>query len=560
MDTFTPLQSIVATGLLTNPSGQFGLEIPSSLVNAINTFSSNNYSGLCQKGFERLGKPVKQVLSTLPGFITGRLPELYIAQVPSGVVISYPNNIAQEVLTQAQSFLRYGVIGLVEIMLQAYAFVQSSYVVLGSNHRNQNLNFGNIDLGHNYKNLTDTATSGVSSQFGDLASIAYQELCNNLRVLGNLYSVTPVVDSFRPAQFINNLVDQGFFYILGPIFQKFELQYSDIANISDNTLIAILDTVPLTAVKIILEQCKYSGNIDKITKLSDLLNADILLGKYALNLVDKDLNKLAERVSNVIGENSRLNSWGEIGTFLGSMVPPVLGHLATVSTDRSQLQRLQDLSGMKKQTGAGSGIFTNPTFQDVMGSFIGYEYTDAFNYMIAAQLALKNTTDGQNLYNAIEQAVNEASDVSKDSYFVTLITNYSKKIIEITDPAVLAAMNVANQSYGIIFTRLMLERQNLAAANINVNDRSPDITHIQSFVTELHSVSSDTRNLGYASFIRKAAANNVYGDAILAAIAEGENITKMESIGLQTTTTISLDEYADQLRQQMASSLRECCP
>jgi hypothetical protein len=74
-------------------------------------------------------------------------------------------------------------------------------------------------------------------------------------------------------------------------------------------------------------------------------------------------------------------------------------------------------------------------------------------------------------------------------------------------------------------TQLALETKNLSAAGITLSSISTSgVTGILGLVNSLHDYGIDTNQLNYNQLFAGIVQTNVGGDAVLAALAEGQNI------------------------------------
>lgn len=558
-ETFTPIQSIAACGLLGNADSAPALAIPRQLVSLAATFTTQGISGLSQSCIVQCGPNVQAAIREMPGFLTGIANPGQRNRVPATIEFK-TDNIVGSILTQAQSYLKNGQIGLIETMQTVNGFVESSFIAVASVRHSANVNLVNAELGHIFKSVEDLATAGVSNQFGDVGAIGYRELCSNIRSFGTFFASTNLVAAFTPASLVKNLIKNGFYEVIsGPLVRQ-GVSVNSIESSDPNAIIAAFDMVAASQLETIFRLTDFTPpGLDSIKKLSDVLNPEIVLSPNA-RLIVPTLDALADRISTVLGNSPNTGSWSEIADVMSSIMSPTTLTLSGLASDLSNWRRTLSTAHMTDTVGSGNGIFGNPTFSDVMGSFVGDGYIDQLQAIQDAHNSLLNTTAGIALRQALSQALTQSDNAAVDENNAEGIRTAFRAVMALTDPVLVGRFNIANQYMEDMFDRILKEKLNLKTARIDLTETLADVSNVVAFVTDLHFVHDDANELGYARFIKMASANNIYGEAVRAAIVEGSNLKQLQSIGVQPRTRANVTEFVARQLQQRQSSQQDCCP
>ena len=81
-----------------------------------------------------------------------------------------------------------------------------------------------------------------------------------------------------------------------------------------------------------------------------------------------------------------------------------------------------------------------------------------------------------------------------------------------------------------------------------------------SFVVELAGLYNDTNGLGYGDFVKAAAADNIYGEAIRSVIDEGYNQSIMNDLAVEVANVIDPSSSVQQLQNNQSIYTAQCCP
>jgi hypothetical protein len=179
---------------------------------------------------------------------------------------------------------------------------------------------------------------------------------------------------------------------------------------------------------------------------------------------------------------------------------------------------------------------------DCIGSLVGDGYIANILSMTSIQTQVLTTTSGQQLLSAIVTAQSSPGNSEVAANIIAASTAVS------SENAMLLA--TGSTAFNAVFARLLTERKNLAKAGIVLADATGSMTGMTAFVSTLHGVHTDPMHLKYSDLIKQLVTVDVYGEAIGAAIAEGQNIAQLSSYGIPTYTRLDPIEYADHVLSQ----------
>ena len=558
-ETFTPIQSIAACGILGNRDSLPALGVSDRLISLAASFSGQGISGLSQSCVNQCGPNVQAAIREMPAFLTGIAAPGQRNRIPVGIEID-SNNIVGAVLTQAQGYLQHGQLGLLETIQTVQGFVQSSFTALASVKKSASVNLVNKELGHIFKSVEDLATGGISNQFGDVGALAYRELCANIRSFGDLFASTNLTQAFTPVSLVRNLIKNGFYEIISAPLVRQGISIDKIDSADPAAIMTALDMVGRTQLQNIFSQTDFTPpGLDKITKMSDVFVPNIILGTNAQTIA-ANLEVLGDKISTVLGNSPIASSWIDIADVMLSIAPTNSGQLAGLAGDINTWQRTLSTDAMQDVVGRGNGIFGNPTFGDVLGTLVGDGYTDQIQAIQDAHSDLLKTNAGIGLRQALQSALAQAGTEAADVSTAEAIRTAYRAVMAVNDPALISRFNIANQYIEDIFDRLIKEKLNLRSARVDLTETRADVSNVVAFVQDLHFAHDDANELGYARFINMDSTTNIYGEAVRAAIVEGANLNKLQSIGVQPRTSANIEEFTAQQQLQRQSSLQGCCP
>jgi len=228
-------------------------------------------------------------------------------------------------------------------------------------------------------------------------------------------------------------------------------------------------------------------------------------------------------------------------------------------------------SSLGNTLATGTGPNGTLTLDDFMGSAAGIPYTDDFNQVTAnivtlnaanAFYYLTNTVSGAFtvMANAIagnytvitdpgppEQVVvtipsgspGAGTYTSLELAFTTGIIPATSNIIANIQASYSSATGNLNTTFTTMANQLTIEKNNLALAQVNFselvgNSRSA----VMALGSNLHEIGKDPNNSAFFTAISNT--SNLYGQAIVASMREGRNITTMNAAGIGSDTQIPI--------------------
>ena len=191
------------------------------------------------------------------------------------------------------------------------------------------------------------------------------------------------------------------------------------------------------------------------------------------------------------------------------------------------------------------GTFNNPTMYDLLGATTGYGYVDDMNVMSNIQTQIMANTLGQALYTAMELLKNNPTSISAMGQVTTAANNLNASV---TMQPLLAT---GQENFVRIFNRLLKERTNLKTLKVDLTSFIGSTQSTMAFVNLLHSISDDPMKLNYADVIKKLVTSDTYGESILAAIAEGQNISLLNNKGIPSYTKLNPIAHANQVLSRL---------
>ena len=512
---------IIATlGLLKNS----GLEVSHELQQIVNTFTTSNISGSVQRVVPTATPEILEVLQSAPVCFTGFLPSGVTA--PSGAVLT---NIPKSVLDQAYALFKpvtqnsstISVATFISVYTLASAYCSQAVGLQSSISAAQGKTFS--DLGVQFQNYTDIITGGVSSQFNvDAVPALAAELPN----LGTMFDTTVLSNISDLGTLVTHLYNLGLGDVgnLRAMVEENGITLDYIDDSEKTLLTNIFKKITGEDLATIVKTTSFKPvYLDNINSLADVLDINKLFSNEALAAIGKNptLNALANKLSNIGG---RFKSMSDIGAFLSGLklnTFPALNEL-------SSLLPSELTTGLASATGKGSGVFGNPLITDLVGSASGTGYTARITSMVDTQTSLlgfdvdvinfKNYLDNTSTLDAVALQ-NLIDKINSKSSLVNILQNANQQMIDCAE-------------------QLNIEKNNLQLAGINPGSIEADKTGIQNFVSNLNKLSADPDGITLGNFLASMTTKDVYGDAIKASIAEGQNLSRMAAYGINVGTKL----------------------
>lgn len=527
----SPAMLIAAGGFL---QGQ-GLGVSSGLTSSLTTFNTSPLAGSYGNLIASLnGASVS--LPTMPSWLTGLSSGNSGTSITSSIATT-----ASQIAPDTKKFLSN--------FSSASSFGAASFAWTAAIVGTSGQSFDGFGLG--MSKFSDMASGGLSQIMSPggislpalpgapglsaaqlTAKPDFAALGSTFSSFGKAFDTSDLKNMFSPAGFVKNLQKQG----LG-----------DAGGLADQLSAAGLDPTNLEAanpdvIKQVLS--KISGSdLEKIIKqtginlpssASVLSAADLLDAKKILpaDVLSKLPGGSLQGLGNsLVSMGGNFKSPADIGKMLSGIQLPSLPHMDALTSPLPDSIK----AAFAPMLGAGSGPLGNPTVNDIIGTAAGHAHTDAFTLMVKNQTAILSSPAGQALKSA-------ADALTADPTNATLMTAFIAAQSAITNSGNADLAKLATDSSNAMAstqTQLATEVSNLSAAGITPTAAvTPPTTQLLGMASKLHDMGVDKLQLGFNSMLTNMAGDNLYGDAIKATLAEGQNIAKSAASGIPNTTKI----------------------
>lgn len=543
---FTPIQSVAAAGLLKNK----GFSVSANLVSAVNGFNNSGFVTLVNSALAVNSAPeVVQALNNLPEFLTGRVGAAKQATVPEDIRPQFNfTNLISDVRTQANLVLSSGSRGLVDILPQIRAYCQTTFDLIGNFVQVQNTSFDSFGI--TIRNYQDILTGGVSSQFrnvaggieseleldnGTVINTGYAALVNQIGNFGTMYDIRNLTKLSDPRTLCQNLLDQGFYQINTALVDA-GVNVSNLPNEDVRLVTQALTTIRGSDLKTILTITNFKP-YRPIENLFEVFDIHKVLSPAAATAAGGSLADLSRKLTNIGGTFS---SFSDVKLMYSSIQTASLTHLSGMQS----MADAQIFVGAADTLGNGSGIFGNPTVPDMIGSAGGIGYTNNINEIIAVHSQLWTSPAANSLKLAIQSSITNPNNSTAAQNIVTETGNF------LIANSISNLVSTGTTRFNQIFNRLLDERKNIRAADINLSLATNSVPSVVVFVSELHNAHRDPSKILYAEMLKSITDSDVFGEAIFAAIVEGHNIDQLNTRGIANYTRLDPIEYAEMLASQ----------
>jgi hypothetical protein len=433
-----------------------------------------------------------------------------------------------------------------------------------------NKSFG--DLGVGVKNLVDANSSGLTAALPGLGALANKAKADAFGGLGNVLDPTALAkgaaslagssikdglgqvasglknfgnlfdfknpQSLGAAGLIKSLQQAGLADSLSinDAITARGFDPKNLAGVPDSVIQDVLGTVTGSDLQKIISQTGVKP-IKELNSAADLLDVNNLLPAGAiaglgLKMSGGGLAALGNTFTN-LGVPMDAASAANLMNAAQTKVGPYLSGL-------TELIPASVKSALGPMLGAGSGLFGNPTMNDMMGSLAG-THTDALASVGKAMDSITTSPIGQSLNSAmtaLQTAI--ASGTGIDTALTALQNATSAFNVQALGNADLkSTLSGAASKITDVSSHISLENSNLALGGLNLDSipaSAGGMTQIMGFASKLHSFGVDKQMLGHTAIFEGAASEGLTGDAIKASLDEGKNIAKAQALGMPTPT------------------------
>lgn len=534
----TGLMLIAGVGLLNNK----GLGVNNRLKTEVQKFNTTNISGRVQARLEGASEEIIDALGTAPSFLTGFCPP--------GITIGNSSNITnvpQAVLDQGNSLFSppvpsgvlstfdlptSSVSSFTSIYSAASGYAAQTFSFTGSLAAAQGKNFD--DMGFQFANYTDVISGGITNQFDPEGLPA---LAEQLPALGTMFDTNDLSRINDPITLAQNLIDQGLGYV-GGLEDKLNESQIDLSDPypsdTDREIVRnILAEISGSDLEEVFSVTEFNPAYkEKITSLADVLEIDNLFDEEALSALGDNptLDTFANKMTNIGGSFPGTASIGKFFSSLDLRSFPTLAGLGALLP-----AGLTD--GLTNILGKGTGIFGNPTVNDMTSSASGIDYVDYITFINdIQQTLLSQDSDVQALAEYLD------TEENLDAGLLTvLIDNIATK------PNLQSVIAKGEEYIRKTADKLSIEKSNLSAAGITPGSAASNNGGLLNFSSNLHGLGVDPMNLGLGKQITELAQPGLEGEAMAASIVEGKNLGKLAVFGIDPGTKMDPMDYAKSL-------------
>ena len=394
------------------------------------------------------------------------------------------------------------------------SFASLSYRMSSALEQFSDISFDN--LGIDVDSHQTSVTNGIANMFTASPTELTPEqtkqnlttFANAIKNFGTCYDVSNLSKLGNPAAFATHLINNGYDLVLP----------SDWATLSTKEQKAYLDQLvgPVFTRVITLSGITLPAG-SNVSSLGDLLELDLVFPKDALDLVPgKDFAGLANIFVNLGG---KFKSFDDIANLFSSMEVPSVTHLAEYSTPVPSF----DYNTLTQKMGHGSGPYgNNPTMPDLVGTPAGIPHLahlTSINGYLTRIATLPSTT------TLITKLDDLAAACSGGDIPTAYVAAESAANAFNADPVV-AGIVESDTTVEDMQTHLQLEVDNLSLVNVNLNSLdNGGVPSVLGLVNNLHDYGADKEHLNYSQLFAGLAEANAGGEAVLASLAEGKNMS-----------------------------------
>ncbi len=509
--TISPAMIIAAGGFM---SGQ-GLGVSSKLTSSLSSFDSSAIT----TSYSNLVTALNSAAVSLPD-----MPSYFSGLDTSG------NSITSTISTTASS-IAPDTKKFISNFNNASAFGSASFAWSAAITEASTKGFDDFGLG--VDKFSSMAAGGLNKVFaGAGGTVDFSSLSTAIKGLGTAFDPTDLQKMFTPNGFIANLQKQGLGNVggLSDILEDLGVDVNNIETADPKILTQALSTINGSDLEKIVKQTGMNlPSTASVSNAADLLDARKIVPPDILSkLPGGSLSGLGNALSNMGG--SFANS-ADLSNMLGGLKVPSLPNLDAVSKPLPD-----DIKAMfAPMLGSGGGPFGNPTVNDIIGTAAGHGHTDAFASIVTAHQKILSSPVGQSLKAAADALAADPTNVTKYNNFVAAQTAVTSS----TNADLQKVISESSASIEKSLTQLETEVSNLSVAGIAPETATdPQPTQLLSMASKLHELGLDKQKLGFNEMLTNMASNDVYGDAIQAALIEGQNIAKSATAGIPNTTKI----------------------
>jgi len=538
----TPVLMIAASNLTSN----VGLQPNAAMTSYAATVSSNTlvsrYANL-QPG------------TTYGTTLSGRGFSVVNLQLPE--FVANANTTIANVQTQYNKMLpangdgTYNIAKFASVLSSVSSFAYTSWTMNNLLESMYTMSFGDLGIG-----VTDFA----SSLNNGLTADEIRLLGKGLRNFGTALDIKNYSRLYDPKVFVNNLIAQGLlskdWYSIYNKSVVTEQQSSRLAVVGiigllpnarqpENTPYQVESTGDLMKALALVTGSDLDNIIAKtgiqlpypalVTNLAHLLELSRIFPSDSLLVVPAGtMAGLSVLLANIGGT---YGSFGEMADMIDSLSVPAIPYL------NAYTQVIPDVEYNRLSTklGMGAGAYTNPLVTDMMGSVAGVVHANALATVSSALTSTLTYTEAQTLSSRLADlytacGTGNATFIDSNIALTWTAANAFTTLCN-TNSTLSSVVTQANIAVKAMTAQVILEQNNLTLADANLDATAPTgVNSVLGMVSSLHDYGVDTYQLNYNTLFNSCLQSNVGGDAVRAALIEGQNIANQRAKGVPVLT------------------------
>lgn len=381
-----------------------------------------------------------------------------------------------------------------------------------------------LTSGTTNKSEVDTLATQLRSgeTLDDVVDRRVKALSVGLRNLGTLFDVADLASMGKPKTLIENLYGLGLSK-LGDLHGKIlALEVEDLDDVKDVYLLQILREIKGNALAEIIERTGVKLPApERVTTVADLLVAENIFSKEVL---DELPNGSMEGLANFLGKvPGQYNTFEDIIELLESIEVPDIANLAQ---DEQPLPQA-DYDALVAELPLGSGIFDNPTVADFFEPLTGINTHAGFKIFNELNRRVYEVVGAGTIFTLYSPANN---DTWRNAWVTVLQAIISGNVRNVLDRSEIEYARFEKQTK--ITSDLMNAYFGQALGTpdqyfVTVTDTDPSVFSLVTGITQW----GQETNFGFSDILLKLAADNRFGDAVVASLKDGRAKNKQRRKG-----------------------------
>jgi hypothetical protein len=403
---------------------------------------------------------------------------------------------------------------------------------------------GFSDFGLGVTKYSDMLSGGLSNimKGKDGSAPDFPSLGTILTNFGTAYDPAKLQTMFVPEGFITGLQKQGLGNVggLNTKLVAAGANPSDLSSTDPKILTQVLTTITGADAQKVVTQTKIVIPVGStINTLADLLDANkVVPVDKVQKLPGGSLAGFGNALTNMGGS---YKTCADVGASLSGVKVASVSSLDNLSNPLPP----SITSTLKAGLGTGSSAAGTPTINDIIGTAGGYKHTDAFYTLVTNQAKILQTSQGQTLLTAATNLVASPDDTILANTFAVAQT----AVINSTDLVLAKLVADSQTALASSVSHLGTEAANRTIAGMSIPATTiPNATQLLGMASKLHDFGIDKQGMGFGTLLNNMATNSAAGDAVRAALVEGQNIARSSAAGIVNTT--KLDPAAELTKLQ----------